>query len=123
MEDRFAPLNLDDEVLSVENSEKIIITHPMFKIGQFMAELKNILRRHGNPNPTTTERWFNEGINCEILKFGAKSWQKEKVKIRISLEFCLDKPAFEETAASNQLEAAHSESPLDDLRQMMHENS
>lgn len=38
-------------------------------------------------------------IDCEVLRLGAKGWQKGKV--RISLEFCPDLP----------------ESPLDDIRQ------
>lgn len=123
MEDRFEPLNFEDEVVSVENSQKIIVAYPMFKIGQIIAEVKNVLQNYGKGDPKPKEKWFDEGINCEVLKFGAKSWKKGKVKIRISLEFCLDKPAFEEAAASNQSEATHSESPLDDLRQIMTVNN
>jgi len=26
--------------------------------------------------------WFGDGINCEILKLGAKSWQKEKLRVK-----------------------------------------
>lgn len=59
MEDRFEPLNIEDEVLSVENSEKIIIAYPMFKIGQFIAEIKNVFQKHGYAEPKKLERWFD----------------------------------------------------------------
>ncbi|GAB4243031.1 MAG: hypothetical protein Kow0049_32480 [Stanieria sp.] len=52
--------------------------------------------------------WFDSGIDCSILKLGAKSWQKGKVRIRVSLEFISD-----ETEITNT-----SELSLDDLRQM-----
>jgi len=56
------------------------------------------------------QKWFNEGINCEILKLGASSWQKGKIKInlQVSLEFCPDEPEIQQL-----------ESPLDDLRQIL----
>ncbi len=50
--------------------------------------------------------WFDGGINCEILKVGAKDWQKGKVRLKVTLEFCPDEP--EENIAK---------SPLDDIRQ------
>lgn len=41
----------------------------------------------------------DDAIDCEVLRLGAKGWQKGKV--RITLQFCPDQP----------------ESPLDDIRQ------
>ncbi len=63
--------------------------------------------------------WFTEGIDCEVLKLGAKDWQKGKVRIRVSLEFCPDEPETKETPAINQPEIGPTESPLDDIRRMM----
>ncbi|XWK88497.1 MAG: KGK domain-containing protein [Phormidium sp.] len=94
----------------------------------------------------------SEGIDCEVLRLGAQNWQKGKLKIqailkflppleqqplqyvepkkmydklretnltiseimdiKVILEFCPDTPEIIET-----------ESPLDDLRRMMNENS
>lgn len=67
--------------------------------------------------------WFREGIDCELLKIGAKGWQKGKVRIRLTLEFCPDDSEVAGTVASNDPEIAPSESPLDDIRRMMNENS
>jgi hypothetical protein len=43
--------------------------------------------------------WINNGVDCQILK-PSKNWQKGKLRMKVSLEFCPDEP----------------ESPLDDLR-------
>ncbi|MFM9267169.1 KGK domain-containing protein [Tychonema sp. BBK16] len=71
-----------------------------------------------------TQKWFGDGIDCEALKIGAKGWQKGKVKIRVTIEFCPDEPEVEETPENNQLEISPPESPLDDLRRQLlnHEN-
>lgn len=70
-------------------------------------------------------QWFRDGIDCEILKLGAKGWQKGKVKInlKVSLEFCPDESDVEETLESSQLVINQTKSPLDDIRQMMNGNS
>ncbi|GAX45117.1 hypothetical protein NIES4075_61380 [Tolypothrix sp. NIES-4075] len=69
-----------------------------------------------------------EGKECEILRLGAKSWQKgklrtqtfieffpntiEKAKINFTIEFSPDEPEITQT-----------ESPLDDIRRMINEVS
>lgn len=47
---------------------------------------------------------FTEGIECEVLRLGAKEWQKGK--LRINLEFCPNQPSEPESA-------------LDDIRQTL----
>ncbi|MGL5806098.1 MAG: KGK domain-containing protein [Xenococcaceae cyanobacterium] len=64
-----------------------------------------------NINPILNEErnswnWFDKGIECEILKVGAKDWQKGKVRLKVTLEFELD-----------ESEDNNSDSPLDDIRQ------
>ena len=58
---------------------------------------------------TYYNKWLEEGVYCEVLRLGAKNWQKGKIKIRVSVEFCPD-------------ELKESESSLDDIRQAI-ENS
>ncbi|MCC5634321.1 KGK domain protein [Nostoc sp. CHAB 5844] len=62
--------------------------------------------------------WFTRDVECETLKMGAKGWQKGKFRIKITLEFCLDEPEIEQTS-----EITEPESPLDDLRRMIHEEN
>lgn len=67
-------------------------------------------------------RWFNEGIDCEILNLGSKSWKKGKVRIKFSVEFYEEQEAVE-TPSSDKPEINQPESPLDDMRRMMNEDS
>jgi hypothetical protein len=62
-------------------------------VGEFTQELSNILRRQiaaeaGNQNKkpeSIIKKWFDEGLEVELLKRGAEDWQKGKVKIKVSL--------------------------------------
>ncbi|MBE9122941.1 KGK domain protein [Tychonema sp. LEGE 07199] len=67
------------------------------------------------------EKWFGEGIDCEILRVGAQGWKKGKIKLKlnVTIEFCPDEPKVEETPENNQLEISPPESPLDDLRRQL----
>lgn len=73
--------------------------------------------------PISNQEWFMDGIDCEVLKIGAKGWQKGKVKIKleVSLEFCPDEPVLKESSASNEPEISQPESPLDDIRRMINQ--
>lgn len=62
--------------------------------------------------PISASSLLNEGIDCEVLNLGAKTWQKGKIKIKVTVEFCPNEPA------TIQLE-----SPLDDIRQIVNGNS
>ncbi|GAB1544066.1 hypothetical protein NUACC21_67420 [Scytonema sp. NUACC21] len=55
----------------------------------------------------TYKNWFQEGIDCEVLGPGFKSWKKGKVKIKIAIEFLLEEEGLENNS---------SESPLDEIR-------
>lgn len=111
----------------------------MFKVGRLRDALKYAFTAGGR-SPSKVEAaimetlkstgldlflWglFGEGINCEILKLGAKGWGKGKIRIRFSVDFCPEEPEFEHTTASNEPEISLPESPLDDIRRMMNENS
>lgn len=138
MEDNYYLQNCgENDVLSFGTS--------MFKVSKLKEEVKNLLHEHklgeqlsnsfssqnlrihigggsreNNYNPHYN-KWFGDGISCEILKTGVEGWQKGKVKInlQVSLEFCPDEPEMEEIPASNELGISPPESPLDDLRRMI----
>ncbi|MEG4203847.1 KGK domain-containing protein [Microcoleus sp. Pol7_A1] len=67
------------------------------------------------------EKWFGEGIDCEILRVGANGWKKGKIKLKlnVTIEFCPDEPDVEETPENNESETSKPESPLDDLRRQL----
>lgn len=128
MENKFKSLNDEykDTVLSFEIS--------MFKVSDLIKQvklaleetglqiLKNTLASRGGI-PGNTQDWYAQGINCEILKPGNETWKKGKVKINIILEFCPDEPEIEATTQNNSTENSQMSSPLDDIRQMMNQNS
>ncbi|MCC3446129.1 MAG: hypothetical protein JGK38_18000 [Microcoleus sp. PH2017_15_JOR_U_A] len=67
------------------------------------------------------EKWFGDGIDCEILRVGAQGWKKGKMKLKlnVTIEFCPDEPEVEETPENNNSETNQPESPLDDLRRQL----
>lgn len=134
----------DDDVVSFNGN--------LLKFAKLKSDLENEFRQKVNKlyanhdqGTGTVERIFNltntsfgkcdltinlsspkEGKECEILRLGAKTWQKgrlrtqafigffpnttEKAKIQFILEFSPDEPEITEP-----------ESPLDDLRRMINE--
>jgi hypothetical protein len=56
--------------------------------------------------------WFTKGIDCQILKAGSDGWKKGKLKIRVIVEFIPDEPEIPEY-----------QSPLDEIRREMQQNS
>jgi len=58
------------------------------------------------------QKLLADGLDAEVLKIGAKNWQKGKIRVKVILEFQSDEP-----------EKVQPESPLDDLRQKLNENS
>jgi hypothetical protein len=127
MENRFKQLDSEyehkDTVLS-------FLPSSLFKVSEFILAalkayqdygldaLKNTLTPRGGIQGDYST-WFNKGVPCEILSPGNNGWKKGKVRIKITLEFCPDEPEILETPVSNNPVINKSESPLDDIRQMM----
>jgi hypothetical protein len=115
MDDKFKPLE-EQEVLSLKEADKILLSQLMFTPSQLIAQIKFVLNRHaGNRTNENLERWLSEGVDCATLKFGSKGWQQGKVRIKLAIEFCPDEPEIAETTQP--------ESPLDDLRQMINKET
>ncbi|MBD1861183.1 MULTISPECIES: KGK domain-containing protein [Trichocoleus] len=98
------------------NEDVIAFGSVLHKTGKFKNVVKNtFMDRNWVPIKFNTnlgvssEKWLEEGVSCEILRLGDKSWQKGKIKIRVSVEFCPDEPEI-------------TESPLDDIRQAIAEH-
>ena len=86
---------------------------------QIPSTIRDLLWNNGvNINPKDA---FGSGLDGEVLKIGAKGWQKGKLRIKVTVEFCHDEPEVDETAPSNEI--LQPESPLDDIRQMMNQEN
>lgn len=128
MEENFKLSNCnDDDVLSVKDKVfKFIQVKQAIKkafTNKLSEELYNLLNSYGislDPGGylvgskfyRQANRWFDEGIDCEVLKPGTKGWQKGKLKLKVTLEFVPDEPNINEQ-----------DSPLDDLRRMINEEA
>jgi hypothetical protein len=138
MSDPFQILDCKDDVLSFSNPEQT------FKLGNFRERVSNQFKNKLNEYSrnegfgfisieqrafhSSNIKWESMPINCEVLKMGANSWQKGKLRIQVTLErgsvnsnvgiqdvcleFCPDEPQI-----------TQSESPLDDLRQMINQEN
>ncbi|MFH7028656.1 MAG: KGK domain-containing protein [Heteroscytonema crispum UTEX LB 1556] len=117
MSDELKPIkcNDDDVLASGDNT---------YKIGKFRKavnesfnssmgyRLDSELESKGvRINTQSSKIWFTEGIDCEILNLGSKTWKKAKVKIKINVEFY--------TEEEENPEIIEPESPLDDIRRMI----
>lgn len=117
----------NDDVLSVKDKvfKFIQVRQAIQKAfdNKLSEELYNTLNSYGIPiDPggylvgnkfyRQADRWFDEGIECEVLQPASKGWQKGKIKLKVTLEFIPDEPSINEP-----------ESPLDDLRRMINEET
>ena len=93
------------EYINLKAQEFIEVIKRCLSIG---VEAKNIL--------------FTQGLECEALRFGAKSWQKGKVRIKLTLEFYPDEPEFKAALVSKEPERKKPEVVYDDLRQRINES-
>ena len=99
-----------EDVISVYGNE-IFVKNRTFTVNEFLTEMKKALQSQLTDEK---ENWLTNGIDCKILKPGAKSWQRGKVKI--TLEFEAENIEVKESDQNNELEDNQEISPLDDLR-------
>lgn len=115
MSNNFERLEHED-VVSVYAGQ-ILVNNRTFTVNELIAALMPIIKeKSGNTWTEDKEQWFREGLECKILKPGAKSWRRGKV--RLTLEFTPEKLEVTEVSENGE-QASKASSPLDDIRQMM----
>ncbi|MCW6048981.1 hypothetical protein K4039_02530 [Lyngbya sp. CCAP 1446/10] len=121
-------LSFGNAMLKVEKlKETVNIIFPEFGLGQTLnsslsqQKLDIDVGFNTNKRPNAYDKWFGEGIDCEILRVGTQGWKKGKIKLKlnVTIEFCPDEPELEETPENNESETSQPESPLDDLRRQL----
>ena len=76
----FEPLS-QNEVISVStNTFKLLNLSTTFKIAELLESIKQYIE-----SDALETQLFQEGIDCEVLRFNSQTWQKGKV--RITVEF------------------------------------
>ncbi|WP_036486751.1 KGK domain-containing protein [Myxosarcina sp. GI1] len=113
MEDNFQLKECSEDDVLEFNSGTYRIKNIMQKLvsskDNLSTQLYNQLNSMGIniiPKNRAFRQWFDGGIDCEILKLGAKNWKKGKVRLKVTFEFIPDEP-----------EENISESLLDEIRQ------
>ncbi|AFZ16455.1 KGK domain-containing protein [Allocoleopsis franciscana] len=104
----------NNAIVSVKAFDLILMPHVTFKMSEFIERLGAVLGISGDK----WRRWGFEGVESEILSPG-KGWRKGT--IRLTLEFLPDESELEVTEINKEIEQP--ESPLDDIRRMINENS
>ena len=105
-----------EDVVSVY-SEQILINNRTFILSELIAALMPVVKGQGKEWTEEKEKWFDEGIECKILKPGAKNWKRGKV--RFTLEFLPEMLEVAEMPENSELQANKVDSPLDPIRQMI----
>ena len=89
-----------------------------------VIQFETIIERNLSVSDEIKEQIFEEGVDCKILRYGAKEWQSGKIKAKVTLEFCPDESEEKieenkaENSGDNNSEYLENEaSPLDYLRQ------
>jgi len=119
MSNNFNQLERED-VVSVYSGQ-IFVNSRTFTVSEFITALMQIHKQKLGELTEDKEQWFREGLDCKILKPGAKSWQRGKV--RISLEFEPEELEVTETFENGESQASKTNSPLDDIRRMAKQDS
>ena len=107
-------LSFKDNVFKVSQLQKALKTIFSVDFGNLLGEK---LKSYGvDIRYKSTNQFFSDGIECEILKFNSEEWQGGKMRIKVTLEFCPNEPEIKKTP-----EIKEPESPLDDLRRKINE--
>lgn len=119
MNNNFESLEHED-VVSVYTGQ-IFVTGRTFTVVEFITAMMQATKKQLGDLTDGRETWFGEGMECKILKPGAKSWQRGK--IRLTLEFTPENLDVAEANECNGLQHSKIDSPLDDIRQKMHKDN
>ena len=84
-----------------------------FGESQLLDNLSEKLQESGIGTPPNYQsRYWNSGVEVEILEPQYREWKKGKMRLRVILEFCPDEP---EVIKNNNME--QNNNSLDDIRQ------
>ncbi|GGA05834.1 KGK domain-containing protein [Okeania sp. KiyG1] len=78
----------------------------ILQVTQFAAIIQHNLR----VSDEIKEQVFEEGVDCQILIYGAKEWHSGKIKVKVTVEFCPDPP--EEDTEKTQSSQSENETEI-----------
>lgn len=127
---------MDRKFLPLDEQVVLSLSHNTFKISEILLATMEILRNQGVDflndlfkskgrgyfTSSNCGFWSDKALDCEVLRPG-KNWQKGKARIKIIIEFSPDEPEIEETSVNHQINTNQPESPLDDIRRTINQNT
>jgi hypothetical protein len=123
MSDNFSPLN-EQEIMQVPKNlgDELNLSNNNFQLFPLTGEqLGSAIQRHLQVSKDMKNKLFNEGLDCEALKFGSNGWQKGKIRVKMTVEFCPDEPEETETPAEQSKAEKSNPDSLDDLRKELNQ--
>lgn len=115
MDNGFTPMN-DDEVLFVDRG-RVLMNNPTFKVSEFLDELAQVISDNSNDWSEDCEAWFDEGLECEALRFNSgMGWQRGRVRIRLEFAPLRPQERLPERSSARQPELGKPEPLTDRLR-------
>jgi len=98
MNDEFEPLNCG-EILSVNyepfGRQLNLSPNGFINVPLKAEQFTEVITKRLPVTDNQTQDLFNQGINCEVLKFGADGWQKGRLRAKVILEFCPESAPIE----------------------------
>ena len=119
MSDQFEGLERED-VVSVY-SDQVLVNNRTFTVSELITALMPLVKGQVSGWTEEKERWFAEGLDCKVLKPGAKKWQRGKV--RFTLEFTPEELEVVKNSEGSEPGVNIASSLLDDIRQKMPRDS
>lgn len=126
MSEEFIPLD-DVEVIELEYQPvckqlnlSSYFAHLLLTVSQFVTAIENSVRI----DDVLKTKILDEGLECEVLRLGSEEWQKGKIRVKMTVEFCPDEPEEieEEAEESQNSESEDSDfDSLDDLRKELNQ--
>lgn len=97
----FSPLENENHAIHILDEDlhrHYIGEQSMFKLSKLIEGIKcklvdvssHDLYQEGKE--TKKKKWIDDGVEVEILKVGSLAWQKGKLKVKVTVEFCPDEP-------------------------------
>jgi hypothetical protein len=99
MQSKFESIS-DDEIVSIQYEpvgRELSLNYNNFNSMQLkIQDFFEIIKRKLSVPDTTKSNLLNDGVNCQVLRFGSQGWQKGKLRIKVAIEFCPDEPEISE---------------------------
>jgi len=109
MDRDFEPLN-ENEVLHVRRG-RIVMENPTFRVSEFLDALAQAISEHEGVWSEDNEGWFEDGLDCEVLRLSSQGWQRGRVRIRLEFIPAAPPKLLKEASSRPRPESRLLESP------------